>query len=176
MRVEFINCADETTPEGAYAYVAKSARVGTKVGYWSKIGDGAVIPSTASLGSWSDVGHFTKIGHYVEFGPWASVGMDCRVQTGVKFGSHEYVPSGHKRLLSGLCVARSVTHEDRAIHRAFDRMHMQGHGVMSLEQGRWYDEQRNEAAMEVARLLPAYLDRKKYQRPLIHRLLRIEAK
>lgn len=176
MNVRFENCADETTPDGAYAYVAQSAKVGARIGYWSKIGDGVVIPSTATLGNWSDVGHFSKIGHYVKFGPWASVGMDCRVQTGARLGSHEYVPSGHKRLLSGHCVPRFVDDEDRAIHRAYDRMvgrHSTGPRVIPIEQARWEDQWRQEAALEVARLLPAYLERKKASRLPSFRFLRL---
>jgi carbonic anhydrase/acetyltransferase-like protein (isoleucine patch superfamily) len=164
MTVTVTNCADENTPEGKYAHVEPSARVGARLGFWTKIGHGVVVPRSAHLGSWTTIGHYSRIGWFVQFGPWASVGMDSRVEFGSVLGDHEYVLSGCRRTRSGKLVDLPVSDEDRLIHYHYDRAHYHPSGAYPLEEYERLERDRLAAAVEVARLLPDYLARKDARR------------
>lgn len=174
--------AGKDTPVGAYAIVAPSAKVAAKLGYWTKIGDGAVVPASVALGNWSIVGHFTRIGRSVKFGPWAGVGMDCVIDAFSELGSHEYIPSGHRRHSDGRVTRLEVADEDRMLHHLYDHG-MNAHGWNAGPQAipRDIADQQNERAkqqlLELSKLLPAYLERRKASRPVgfIARLLRLAA-
>ena len=167
-------------PEGAYAIVAPSAKVGARLGYWTQIGDGAVVPATVHLGSWSKVGHFSRIGAGVWFGDWAGVGMDCRVDAFSRLGSHEYIPSGHRRHVDGRVTRLAVEPEDAQLHFLYDHG-MNAHGwnmgpqAIPMAIANEENARAKRHLLALTELLPAYLERRKAARPVgfLARLLRL---
>lgn len=159
VRIHFENCADETTADGAFAYVNKTAKVTGKVGYWGKVGHGAVVLS--DMGNWSSVGPFAHVGSGVTFGPWASVGALAIVDAGAKLGSHEYVRSGTRRKANGKTVEMQFDTEDRAFMRLYDRAGFgwDGPSVMTNEEAKARDDERLANRRELSALMGGFIDR-----------------
>lgn len=157
--------ADKNTPKGAYAEIATDGvKLGSEVGYWTKVGTGARVGANSPLGNWSEIGPYAQIGDDVEFGAWACVGIDAYVSSGAELGSHEYVPSGHMRLANGDThnQVEPSDPETRRLYRAFDAYQTAiPAGVYSHEEYARLKAQEDHWRSEVARLLPAFLARRK---------------
>lgn len=145
--------------------ISSSAALKSEVGAFSKIGDHACVGRNSDLGPWSTIGHFARVGNNVVFGQWASVGMCATVDNGVTLGSHEHVPSGHRRTRNGQVLKLTEYYDDWAIFQLYDDAFASGGPRgMSTEQARWEDEQRRRTLEQLRDALPAFLARRNVYR------------
>jgi hypothetical protein len=161
MIVEFYNCADENTPEGAFAHVGDHVANHSGLGYWTKIGTGARIGHGSKPGNWSRIGHFAKIGNGVTFGSWAGVGIDAIVDSGCTLGSHEYVRSGYRRRRNGKHERLQLDDGENAIRRLYDAWATAiPSGCYSTDEAIALMRHEHALALELAAQLPAFLQRR----------------
>jgi len=158
MTITFNNCADESTPEGAFAHVGEHVTNHSGFGFWTKIGTGARIGFGSKPGNWSRIGHFAKIGNGVTFGSWACVGIDAVVDSGSVLESHEYVRSGYRRRRNGKQYSRQLQDGDDGIRRLYDDWATSiPAGCYTHDEYAWMKRQEDALAQELAERLPAFL-------------------
>lgn len=167
LNIEFKDCADEKTPEGAFAYVGCEVANNSGLGYWTKIGSGAKIGYGSRPGNWSNIGHFAKIGNGVTFGPWSGVGIDAVVDSGCVLGHHEYVRGGYRRRRDGRQESLRLQDGEDGIRGLYDMWATAiPSGCYSNDEYARMKEYEAGVARMLADALPGFLARRKIARPV----------